>query len=353
MRIPRVSVIITSYNQADLLVDAIYSVLNQTYQDFEVLVVDDGSQDHTLESVEALRKESPDKIFPYTHQGHCNKGIVSTYQLAFSKARGEYVAFLEQDDRWTPNYLAQKVEIFRAYPEVGVVFSPHKVVGGRGFGRDMVLRQWLLQSTMVKERPFDNFTNLMKSNNVATFSCFTTRKALLEKIPSPDISIVAYDWWIVVYLSVFSLFYYDKKSFTYWRWSRESSMGRQTFKTHRDRGMDFMEKVYTSLEQNLGDFNSSKKGIFLKYKYLFAYFLVFYKKPSSLSFLKFFKRSPVWALGSVASLIINYYKFGETKKKLHKDSDRHVGQVDRKGISKAVFPLHATGARRTGFARRE
>jgi len=346
MRIPRVSVIITSYNQADLLVEAIYSVLNQTYQDFEVLVVDDGSQDHTLESVEALRKERPDKIYLYTHQGHCNRGIVPTYQLGFSKARGEYVAFLEQDDRWTSNYLAQKVEIFRAYPQVGVVFSPYKVVGERGFGSDMVLRQWLLQSTMVKERPFDNFTNLMESNNVATFSCFTTRRALLEKNPSPNISTVAYDWWILVYLSVFSLFYYDKKSFTYWRWSRDSTIGQQTFETHRDRGMDFMEKVYTNLEQGLDDFNPSKREVFLKHKELFAYFSVFYRKPGLVSFLKFFKRAPVWALSSVASIIINYYKFGETKKTLHQDSDRLVSQAEPMGISKVLFPQHRAGTGR-------
>ena len=311
MGIPKVSVIIASYNKADLLAEAISSVLSQNYHDFEVLVVDDGSQDNTIERVEAFRKENPDKIFLYTHEDHCNLGIVSTYQLGFSKARGEYIAFLEQDDLWSPNYLAQKMEIFRAYPEVGVVFSPYKVVGRRGFGYDMKLRQWLLQSTIVKERPFDNFTNLIIMNNVATFSCFATRKSIIEKIPSPDISILAYDWWVVVYLSVFSSFYYDKKSFTYWRWSKESTIGQQTFKTHRDRGTAFMEIMYTNLDLDLDDFAPSKKAVFLKYKDLFPYFLVFYRKPSLLRFLRFFKRSPVWALASVASLIINYYKFGE------------------------------------------
>ena len=313
--IPQVSVIITSYNQADLLAEAIRSVLNQTYQDFEVLVVDDGSQDDSLEKIEAFRKENPDNFFLYTHEGHCNKGIVPTYQFAFSKARCEYIAFLEQDDRWPPDYLARKVEILRAHPEVGVVFSPYKVIGGKSFGRDMMLRQWLLQATITKKQPFDNFTNLIKSNNVATFSCFVTRKALLEKVPSPDPSIVAYDWWIVVYLSLLAPFYYDNKSFTYWRWSRESTMGRQNFQMHRDRGLDFMGKVYTSLEQNFGNFNPSSQKTFLKHKDLFAYFFAYYRKPDVLGFLKFFKRSPIWALASAASLTINYHKFGKTKQK--------------------------------------
>ena len=312
-RPPRVSVVMTSYNQADSLAEAIQSVLDQTYQDFEILVVDDGSQDHALEIVESLRKKRPDKLFLLTHPGHVNKGIVPTYLLGIAKARGEYVAFLEHDDCWTRNYLMHKVEILDTNPEVGVVFSPYKVVRSGAFGIDMVLRQWLLQLSIVKTRAFDDFANLLQSNNVATFSCFVTRRELLNQIPAADSSIAAYDWWVLVHLSLKSLFYYDATCFTYWRWSTSSVIGRQTFEDHRDRGTKFMESFYVQLDRDIDNLDPLQKKTFLKYKEIFAYFLVFYRKPGLFSFLRFFNRSPIWTLASLVSLIINNLKFKHVK----------------------------------------
>jgi glycosyltransferase involved in cell wall biosynthesis len=312
---PRVSVVMTSYNQADLLAEAIQSVLEQTYQDFEILVVDDGSRDHTLEMVASLRNQRPDKLFLFTHPGHVNKGIVSTYELGMSKARGEYVAFLEQDDSWPSNYLMQKVDILSTHPQVGVVFSPYKLVGKGAFGLDMIFRQWLLQFAIVKKKPFNNFANLLQSNNVATFSCFVTRKKLLGRMPAANSSIAAYDWWVLVHLSIESLFYYDETCATCWRWSPSSVIGQQTFTVHRDRGTEYMESMYVQIDKDIDHLDAFKKRTFLKCKENFAYFLVFYRKPSVLRFLRFFKKSPMWALASLASLIINFVKFEHLKPK--------------------------------------
>ena len=314
-RPPRVSVVMTSYNRADLLAEAIQSVLEQSYQDFEILVVDDGSRDHTLEMVTNLLNQRPDKLFLFTHPGHVNRGIVPTYMLGMSKARGEYVAFLEQDDRWPNNYLMQKVDILSTQPQVGVVFSPYKLVGKGAFGLDMIFRQWLLQFAIVKTKAFDNFANLLQSNNVATFSCFVTRRELLGRIPAANSSIAAYDWWVLVHLSIKSLFYYDESCATYWRWSPHSVIGQQTFTTHRSRGTEYMESMYVQIDGEIDQLDAFKKSTFLKYKENFAYFLVFYRKPGVLRFLRFFRKSPMWALASLASLIINFVKFEHLKPK--------------------------------------
>lgn len=312
---PRVSVVMTSYNQADLLAEAIQSVLDQTFQDFEILVVDDGSRDHTLEMVESLRNQRPDQLFLFTHPGHVNKGIVSTYELGMSKARGEYVAFLEQDDSWPSNYLMHKVDIFRTHPRVGVVFSPYKLVGKGAFGLDMIFRQWLLQFAIVKKKPFNNFANLLQSNNVATFSCFVTRKKLLDQIPAANRSIAAYDWWVLVHLSTESLFYYDDTCATRWRWSPRSVIGQQSFAVHRDRGTQYMERMYDQFDKGMGNLDARKKKTFLKRKKNFAYFLVFYRNPGVSNFFSFFWNSPLWALASLASLILNFIKFEILKPK--------------------------------------
>lgn len=309
MSSPTVSVIIANYNRADLLEEAIQSVVGQTYQDFEIIIFDDGSQDHSHDIIEKYKKCIPDKLRAYSHEGRVNRGIVITYLEAISLAQGEFVAFLEHDDRWSPGYLEKKVEIFRQYSEVGVVFSPYRVVSEGWFGKDMMLRQWLLQLTIKKGRPFDNFQNLLKSNNVATFSCFMTRKTLLEELPEPPVRILAFDWWTLTQLSTRSQFYYDKSSFTLWRWSRESSIGQQEFKEHKDRGCNYMELMYHEVDAKSDKLSSPKDNTFHESQRDFAYFIDYYRNPGPIKFLKFFIRSPIWALASAASLLINFLKF--------------------------------------------
>jgi glycosyltransferase involved in cell wall biosynthesis len=304
-----VSVIIANYNRAHLLEQAIQSVIDQTYRDFEIIIFDDGSHDHSFEVIEGFQKKHPKQVKFFTHEKRVNKGIVATYREAISMAQGEYVAFLEHDDRWSPGYLEKKVEILQHYPEVGVVFSPYRVISEGWFGKDMMLRQWLLRSTIKSGKPFDNFPNLLQSNNVATFSCFMTRKCLLEDLPVPPVKILAFDWWVLTRLSQRSLFYFDNSSFTHWRWTRQSAIGRQKFKDHKDQGCNYMELMYQQVESDARKLPGEKQETFYEHRGDFAYFIDYYRAPNFKKFWKFFVRAPVWALAATASLVISFLKF--------------------------------------------
>jgi len=309
MNPPTVSVIIANYNRAHLLEQAIQSVVDQTYRDFEIVIFDDGSHDHSFEVIEDFQKKHPKQVKFFTHDERANKGIVATYREAISMAQGEYVAFLEHDDRWSPGYLEKKVKILQHYPEVGVVFSPYRVVSDGWFGKDMMLRQWLLRLTIKSGKPFDNFPNLLQSNNVATFSCFMTRKSLLQDLPQPPIKILAFDWWVLTRLSQRSLFYYDNSSFTHWRWTRQSAIGQQKFKEHKDQGCNYMELMYQQVESSARKLPGEKQETFQEHQGDFAYFIDYYRSPSFKKFWKFFIRAPIWAMAATASLLINFLKF--------------------------------------------
>lgn len=111
-----VSVIIPTYNRGGFIVEAVESVLRQTYQNFEVIVVDDGSTDDTLDRLEPYRSRI--SIIQTKHGGapHArNAGIKG--------ARGKYVAFLDSDDRYLPHKLALQVQILEQFPDVGMVYS--------------------------------------------------------------------------------------------------------------------------------------------------------------------------------------------------------------------------------------
>lgn len=106
---PQVSVIIPTYNRADMVGEAIESVLNQDFSAFELIVIDDGSTDQT-----------PDLLRSYGHRiiaiRRENKGVSAARNLGISHASGELIAFLDSDDLWLPGKLTAQVDFFRLNP---------------------------------------------------------------------------------------------------------------------------------------------------------------------------------------------------------------------------------------------
>src|SRR5512136_490019 len=105
-----VSVCITSYNHARYLPQTIDSVLAQTWQNLEIIIVDDGSADNSHELLLDYQQQHPDKIRYYWHAGHANRGISASCNLALEKAQGEYFAWLGSDDYWLPHKLARQLQ---------------------------------------------------------------------------------------------------------------------------------------------------------------------------------------------------------------------------------------------------
>ena len=121
---PKVSIITPTYNTAHLIGACLASVFVQTYQDFEVLVVNDGSPD-TAE-LERVLAPYMDRIV-YIKQP--NKRAAGARNTAIARARGEYLAFLDSDDTWLPDHLAAQIRLLAANPALDMVYSDALVVG--------------------------------------------------------------------------------------------------------------------------------------------------------------------------------------------------------------------------------
>lgn len=116
---PLVSVIIPAYNAEVFIAKTLESVLSQTYQNIEVLVVDDGSSDKTAEIVKSFAQK--DSRISLLQQS--NAGVAAARNLAIEKSRGEYIAPIDADDIWYPQNLEKQVESFTSAPFVGLVYS--------------------------------------------------------------------------------------------------------------------------------------------------------------------------------------------------------------------------------------
>ena len=115
---PTVSVIIHTYNNEKFIAETVASVLNQTYKDYEIIVVDDGSVDGTR-----------DVLMPYMQKIRYhykeNGGIASAKNAGIGLSQAEFVAFLDHDDLWVPDKLQLQMEHFNENPQIGLVYAKY------------------------------------------------------------------------------------------------------------------------------------------------------------------------------------------------------------------------------------
>jgi glycosyltransferase involved in cell wall biosynthesis len=116
VNVPKVSIVIPTYNRARCVGNAVESVLSQTFEDFEILVVDDGSTDNTKD---VLKKYAGN--IRYIYQENQERCIARNNGIKHSK--GEYIAFLDSDDIWLPHKLQAQVSILDQNPQVGLVYG--------------------------------------------------------------------------------------------------------------------------------------------------------------------------------------------------------------------------------------
>jgi len=123
---PKVSILLTCYNHLRFLGPCLDSVFSQTFRDFEVIAVDDGSTDGTREAL--VGETRLDRLI----LTESNVGTYQALNLALAEARGEFVAVLNDDDVWAPRKLERQLELFDAHPEIGLAHTDGWFIDGDG-----------------------------------------------------------------------------------------------------------------------------------------------------------------------------------------------------------------------------
>lgn len=125
---PTVSVVMSTYNRASALPNAIESILEQTMPDLEFIIIDDGSKDNTAEVIEKYAQKDPRIVFLKNKE---NKGLIYSLNRGLDKARGKYIARMDDDDKSVPFRLERQVAALEAHPEI-------TLLGTSIIGRDTV-----------------------------------------------------------------------------------------------------------------------------------------------------------------------------------------------------------------------
>lgn len=183
---PTVSVIIPTYNRAHLVGRAIQSVLNQTYRDFELIIVDDGSTDNTEEVIKQFQKQ--DKRIKYLlHEK--NRGGSAARNTGIKNTSGVFLSFLDSDDQWLPNKLESEVKILYNNQNCIICVTGYKFINENN--------EKIISCSNINKKNISQ--KIVLRGECITTNDFTVRKDLTVKIGGFDEALPArqdWDFWI-------------------------------------------------------------------------------------------------------------------------------------------------------------
>jgi len=187
---PKVSIILPTYNRAHIIEKAIQSVLNQTYQDFEIIIIDDGSKDDTKKIIRGFQEK--DNRIKYIRFEE-NKGAAAARNAGIKMSKGEYITFQDSDDEWVIDKLEKQMKIIETSSENIVVYC--------GFWRIDGDEKTYIPDIKISNREGNIHKELLKRNFIGTPSILLLKKNL-EKIGMFDENLSRLqDWDLVIRLS--------------------------------------------------------------------------------------------------------------------------------------------------------
>ena len=209
----KISIVTASYNYQNYIKETIQSVLDQTYSDWELIIVDDCSTDNSVNVIKSFNDERIKLII-----NEKNLGLKETLKRGIENTTGEWIAFLESDDILKKDYLEKKYTIIKQNPNVAVIFNDVELFGDENRVKN-VTPTIIETANLLKKKtyPCNIFNDIFIFNRLLTFSAVTVnRKKFLECNLNTPIDKL-FDWWLFIHLSRKYDFYYIPEKLTKWR----------------------------------------------------------------------------------------------------------------------------------------
>lgn len=166
---PLVSVLMPSYNHEEFISTAIESVLNQTFTDFEFIIIDDASKDGSKEIIK-IYEEKDSRIRAIFHNE--NKGIARTMNDGLDEAEGKFIAIFASDDVWVKDKLEKQLEVLKKFEDL-IVWSEGEVIDAQG---NPTGESWTARFGTKRKKSGDLFEELLKGNYICGQSRISKRK---------------------------------------------------------------------------------------------------------------------------------------------------------------------------------
>ena len=251
-----ISIILTSYNYARYISESIESILNQDFFNWELVIVDDGSTDNSVQVIQEYVK-TDSRIKLYQHENNVNKGLAESIKLGLSKCSNEWVVFLESDDTLTKDSISKRYDIVNSNPDVDFVFSNFETIEDELISNkilDYIKGRESDDFSLNKSGLVKNFEKLIATGNIIlTFSIVMVKKSILESCDFNSPLRCSLDYFLWSQLADKNIYYLAEK-LTYWRMHSDSYMNRAK--------LNWFEKCRFELKRR--SFLCKNKNVFLK-----------------------------------------------------------------------------------------
>lgn len=228
MKSPKVSIIITTYNREIYLKETISSILSQSYGNFELIIIDDGSTDNSKEVISSFVDE---RIIYYYQQ---NKGQNSARNKGMSLSQGEYIAHVDSDDLWKSTKLEKQVHILNKKKDIDLVYCGTRLIDNKGF---------FIKKLKIHKHNGFVLDKLLMSNFLYNGSNILFRKSCLEKVTCFDESVNRMtDWQFYLNFAIFYKFYSIPEYLVLYR-IHDTNMS-INYKKYEKNGFKILHKIF-------------------------------------------------------------------------------------------------------------
>ena len=222
---PLVSVITSIYNHENYIQDAIKSIINQTYQNIEFIIIDDGSKDNSFAKALELKDECEKRFTRIIMETKENEGTKKTYNKLLSLVNGKYVFRLDSDDLAKPEVIEKEVEVLESNPNYVLAVGDNDVIDENGIIQEGKTAKELITNARKIDLNSDDFGDYsilaLVSNHVP--NGYLIRKETLDKCRKFIDEAPLEDWWLMLQLSKYGKFkFIDEVLFSY-RWHQKNT----------------------------------------------------------------------------------------------------------------------------------
>lgn len=297
-----VSIIIPTYNRFNYILDALKSVLNQTYKNIEVIIIDDGSKDNTKKIVEEYIKLNKLNNVYYFYKE--NGGVATARNFGIEKSSGELIAFLDSDDIWREEKISKQIEFFKN-PKVGLVHSHYSIMKESGE---------IITNKSIKQSEFNGYMyQKMRLHNLVGTSTVVIRKECIDKVgffegeysPAED-----YDLWLRI--SKEYEFGYISESLVYYREFSSENISRNLVKLENG-----VIKILNKHWNNISLTKNDQKEKYLAYSRFYSYLATnYYEQGNKKKFIEYYLKACNISINNQLSLPKDYNYIYEVTKSI-------------------------------------
>lgn len=229
------SIIVASFNYEEYITTTLESLAKQTYKNFEVIIVDDGSTDNSVNIIREFCNNNP-QFKLYTHENNGNKGLKDTILLGLSKAKGDFIAFCESDDYWSDNHLEEINKVINQNPTVALIANGIKLFPYIEY--EAKILQASRKALLKNPKKYYNF--LIHKNIFSTFSAFAVKRRVLLSCDFNSYVPAWLDYWLLKQILIKHKAVFIDKVLTYWRIHEDSYNKRED---NQDLSIKFHKKL--------------------------------------------------------------------------------------------------------------